>query len=165
MPKLNKKIAKEVEESQAMSGGFLLDEGRYAARLRKVTEEPGDEYPYWVWEFDGIHDESGASHPGRQWNNTSLSPKSRGFMKATFEAFGYSADSDTDEMIGEWVVLYIGQERQTQGRNAGQLRNYVIRLAEFDPDEWDFDPNEVPKSEDKEPAAAGAGAKGGGDDF
>lgn len=162
MPKLDKKVAKEVEDSEAMSGSFLLDSGRYAARLRKVTEMPGEEYPYWDWEFDAIHDEKGTRHPGRQWNRTSLSPKSRGFLKATFEAFGYSADSDTDEMIGEWVVLYLEQEAQTQGKNVGKMRNFVARLAPFDPDEWDFDPEEVPASKDLAGASAGGG---GGDDF
>ncbi|HEU5046110.1 MAG TPA: hypothetical protein VFT75_18465 [Nocardioidaceae bacterium] len=159
MPKLPGKVAKEVENAEAMSGGFLLPAGRYAARLRSVTEREGDEHPYWVWEFEALHDESGTRHPGRQWNNTSLSPKSRGFLKATFEAFGYSADSDTDEMIGEWVVLYLGQETQSQGKNAGQQRNVVQRLAEFDADEWDFDPDDVGTAE---PAGA---SSGGGDKF
>lgn len=159
MPKLDKKQALAVEGSEAMGGGFLLEPGRYAARLAKVEERPGNEYPYWVWEFDQIHDEKGNRQAGRQWNQTSLSPKSAGFLKATFEAFGYSADSDTDEMVGEWVVLHIDQEIQSQGKNVGKPRNVVSRLAEFDPDEWDFDPNAV-----KPPTASGS-ADGGGDDF
>ncbi len=145
-----------------MSGGFLLEDGRYAARLRSVTEKPGDEFPYWVWEFEAIHDDQGVKHPGRQWNNTSLSPKSAGFLKATFEAFGYSVDSDTDEMVGEWVVLYIGHETQTQGKNAGQIRNTIDRLAEFEADEWDFDPDNVAASTTAEGGAEGGG---GGDNF
>lgn len=162
MPKLTKKQAQEVEKAEAMGGGFLLEPGRYAARLRSVTVRDGEEFPYWIWEFEAIHNEDGDPKPGRQWNNTSLSPKSRGFMKATFEAFGYSADSDTDEMIGEWVVLYIDQETQTQGKNAGRQRNTVTRLAEFDPDEWDFDPEEVPATSSGNGGGDGGGS---GDDF
>jgi hypothetical protein len=163
MPKLDKKVAKEVESSEAMTGSFLLPEGRYAGRLMKVEEKPGEEYPYWDWQFDAIHDEEGVKHPGRQWNRTSLSPKSRGFLKATFAAFGYSPDSDTDEMLGEWVVLYLEQEKQTKGQNAGKMRNVVARLAPFDPDEWDFDPEAVPAS--KERNGEPTGGDGGGDDF
>lgn len=139
MPKLNKNAAKQVDKADAASGSFLLPEGRYAAQLKQVDEKDGKEYPYWVWEFHNLHDEEGVKRPGKQWNNTSLSPKSAGFLKATFEAFGYTSDSDTDEMLGEWVVLYLVQETIAQGQRAGQLRNSVQSLAEFNPDEWDFD--------------------------
>lgn len=166
MPKLDAKKAKAVEESEAMGGGFLLPDGRYAARLKKVTEVPpsGDKvYPYWDWEFDALHNEAGEKQAGRQWNRTSLSPKSAGFLKATFEAFGYTSDSDTDEMLGDWVVLYLSQETQTQGKNVGKLRNNVDRLAPFDPDEWEFDPEAVPESRDEPSGDGGGGAAG--DDF
>lgn len=158
MPKLDAKNAKAVEAADA-AGSFLMPAGRYAAQLRSVKEEAGDEFPYWVWEFENLHDEDGVRHPGRQWNNTSLSPKSRGFMKAVFEAFGYEANSDTDEMIGEWVVLYVEQETQQKGKNAGKLRNNVARLAPFDEAEWDFDPEAAASSF----AASGGGEEG--DDF
>ena len=144
MPKLAKKAAAEVEKADAASGSYLLPEGRYAAQLKSVTEKNGDQFPYWVWEFHNLHDPEGTKRPGKMWNNTSLSPKSVGFLKASFEAFGYTADSDTDEMIGEWVVLYLVQEpRSPKGPRAGQLRNNVQSLSEFDASEWDFDPDEV----------------------
>lgn len=160
MPKLTKKVAAEVEKSEAMGGSFLLPDGRYALRLGKVEERPGTEHPQWSWEFDAIVDEDGDRKPGRLWHNTSLSPKSRGFLKATFEAFGYSPDSDTDEMIGEWVVGYVSQSKQLVGKNAGQMRNNIDRLAPFDADDWDFNPDEIPVK----PATDGAGG-GDGDDF
>lgn len=152
MPKLTKQVAKSVDQAEAASGSFLLPEGRYAAQLKDVSQKDGKEYPYWVWTFENLHDSEGAKKPGRQWNNTSLSPKSLGFLKDTFEAFGYTADSDTDEMIGEWVVLYLVQETVSQGPRAGQLRNSVQSLSEFDPDEWDFDPEEAATT-----AASGSG--------
>ncbi|WIC89800.1 hypothetical protein SEA_SAPO_29 [Gordonia phage Sapo] len=152
MPKLTKKVASQVDKAEAASGSFLLPEGRYAAQLRGVVQKDGNEYPYWVWEFENLHDEEGGKKPGRQWNNTSLSPKSLGFLKATFEAFGYTSDSDTDELVGEWVVLYLVQEPIGKGPKAGQLRNSVQSLSEFNPDEWDFDPEDVASSKEDEPA-------------
>lgn len=139
MPKLAKKTAEQVEKATAAGGGYLLEEGRYAARLAQVTEKDGDQFPYWVWEFQDLHDEDGKKVPGKMWNNTSLSPKSLGFLKATFEAFGYTSDSDTEEMVGEWVVLYLVQEPIARGPKAGQLRNSVQSLHEFEPADWDFD--------------------------
>jgi hypothetical protein len=156
VPKLEKKIAKSVDEAEAASGSYLLPEGRYAAQLLKVDEKEGQEYPYWTWEYGNLHDKAGEAKPGRQWNNTSLSPKSFGFLKATFEAFGYTTDSDTEEMIGEWVVLYLVQEPINKGPRTGQLRNAVQSVFEFDPDEFDFDPS----SFTAEKAKAAAGAKG-----
>lgn len=144
MPKLNKQQAKAVQNTApATAGGYMLDDGLYAAQLLKVEEKEGNEYPYWSWEFGNIHDKEGARKGGRQWNNTSLSPKSEAFLAQSFEAFGYTADSDTDEMIGEWVVLSIGSEIQKKGAKAGQRRNVVLGLLEFKPDKWDFDPEEA----------------------
>lgn len=141
MPKLPAKVAKEVAAAEAAgSGSYLLPEGRYAARLAKVDEKSGEQFPYWVWEFQDIHNDEGTKVPGKMWNNTSLSPKARGFLKATFDAFGYTSDSDTDELIGEWVVLHLVQEPIAKGPKAGQLRNSVTSLAEFVPEDWDFDP-------------------------
>lgn len=171
MPKLSEQQAAKVQESEALQGGFLLDPGRYAARLRACEEQapkPGKEYPYWIWEFEGLHDEAGKQYPGRQWYNSSLSPDSAGFLKAIFEAFGYTADSDTDELLGEWVVLYLEVGTQQEGKNAGKRKNEITRFAEFDAAEWEFDPSTVTvREKGAGRATAGASANGGGakDDF
>lgn len=169
MPKLTEAQAEKVQASEAVQGGFLLDPGRYAARLRACETKPpgeGKEHEQWEWQFEALHDEAGKQKPGRQWHYTSLSPDAAGFLKAVFEAFGYTADSDTDELLGEWVVLYLDQEIQQKGKNAGKMRNVISRFAEFDPDEWDFDTSAVVV---KERVATGvaAGSNGGGakDDF
>lgn len=177
MPKLDKSQAKAVESAEKMEGGsFLLEPGRYAARLRSVVEEDEKHFkdrqanasetifPYWEIQFDGIHDEDGHQRPGRQFRNMSLSPKAAGFLKGFFEAFGYTPDSDTDEMLGEWCVIYVSQEPQAQGKNAGTMRNQIDRFAEFDPAEWDFDPAAVPTKADSGGFAA-EGKKASGDDF
>lgn len=157
MPKLAAKAAKEVDKVEAASGSFLLPEGRYAAQLIRVEEKEGQEYPYWIWQFGNLHNSASEMVPGKQWNNTSLSPKSYPFLKATFEAFGYTTDSDTDEMIGEWVVLYLIQEPIGKGPKAGQLRNAVQSLSEFVPDQWDFEPGDF--------SPADAESKGGKEEY
>lgn len=146
MPKLTKTAAKQVESSEAATGFALLPEGRYAAQLRSVVQKEGKVAPYWVWEFHNLHDEEGNRHTGRQWNNTSLSPNSAGFLKATFEAFGYTTDSDTDEMIGEWVVLYVAKSVIASGEKAGQPKNEVRQVLPFTPEDWPFDPADTAKS-------------------
>ena len=154
MPKLSAKVAKQVENAEAATGFALLEEGRYAAQLRSVSQKDGKEYPYWVWEFHNLHNEDGQKQPGRQWNNTSLSPKAIGFLKSTFEAFGYTTDSDTDEMIGEWIVLYIAKTAIPSGPKAGQPTNEVRQVLPFAPEDWPFDPE-----------TAGTGATGEDDVF
>ena len=145
MPKLPKKDAQETAATDAWtSGPRLLPEGRYAARLQKVTEREGREYPQWSWWFTQLHDVEGNTYPGTQFLNTSLSPKARGGLRQAFDALGYTPDSDTDEMIGEWAVLYVTQEVAQQGQRAGQTTNRVSSVSPFDETEWDFDPATVP---------------------
>ncbi len=171
MPKLDKKVATEVENTApASAGGLLLEEGLYAAQLIKVTEHEGEEFDYWEWEFGNLHDENGTRRGGRQWNNTSLSPKSRMFLAQTFEAFGYTPDSDTDEMLAEWVVLSVVQEIRTKGKTAGKTVNSVNGLLAFNPEKWAFDPEEAAAAFAEEQAkrakggAAAAGGKGAASD-
>lgn len=162
MPKLNKKEAQETAKTEAWgTGPRLLPEGRYAGRLMSVTEsdQPGPSgYNQWSWRFTHLHDVEGNDLGGTQFLNTSLSPKARGGLKQAFDAFGYTTDSDTDEMLGEWAVLYITQGVAQQGKRAGQTVNSVNSIAEFVPDEWDFDPDAV---EADKPRGDGGSERGG----
>ena len=153
MPKLKSTIAKKVEKAEAATGSFLLPEGRYAARLVEVQEKQGPKGPYWVWVLADIHDEDGNAQPGRQWHNTSLSDAAFGFLKAVFNAFGYTPDSNTDEMIGEWVTLHLVQEQIAMGKRAGEMTNRIRDLFEFDGSNFNFDPADLP--EVKRPNASG----------
>ena len=138
MPKLPKKTQDSVEKAEEWGeSSYLLDEGRYAAQLQGVESREGAKGEYWSWVYTNLHDQEGTPHPGRQWDNTSLSQPGR--LKQVFNAFGYSTDSDTDEMIGEWVTLVVRQEVAQAGKRAGQLVNRVSSIAEFDPAEFDFD--------------------------
>ncbi len=161
MPKLNAKQAKQVASTDAWEAGtgrVLLDEGRYAAQLFKVTERDGREHPLWSWRFVNVHNQDG-DLMGRTnlFHSTSLSPKAYGGLKQTFDAFGYTTDSDTDEIIGEWVVLYVRQEIQEQGQNAGQRVNRVASVSPFDPDDWPFDIDSVPEYTEQKRGGSSAG--------
>lgn len=157
MPKLNKQQQERTEAAE--STGFLLPEGRYLARLAKdVTEGSGQAGPKWDWEFDSLRDEDGKRWPGRQWVTTSLSEKSAWKMKEVFEAFGYDLSSDTSEMVGEWVVLHVGQQVAQQGKRKGETVNFVRTVAAYDPDadgEWP----------DQGGPENGGAANGGDDNF
>lgn len=169
IPKLSSKQAAAVEAATAASGNLLLEEGYYAVQLRSCEEREGTEYPYWVWEVHNIHDEDGALHPGRLWDNTSTSPKSTGFMKAVFEAFGYTSDTDTDEIVedGAWAQVYVTQVIQPTGKNVGQKRNEVQSWSEFVESDYEGAPYpDVKVDVSKSSSAGGAGAKKGrGADF
>lgn len=154
MPKLDSKTASSVEETEATHGGDFepLAPGKYLARLVDVeVRDEKNKYDALQWsaEFDNIHtfDESGPGEkqPGRQWLNltlpTTAKPHSaytngpekwekyqnmlRGRLAAFFEAFGFTPDSDTDEMTGEWAVITVGVETAQQGSRAGKQVNRV----------------------------------------
>ena len=145
MPKLKKNVADKVAAAEAATGGFLLPEGRYAARLEEVQVKEGAKGTYWAWVLTDLHDTEGDAHPGKQWHNTSLTEAAFGFLKATFEAFGYTTDSDTDEMIGEWVTIHLVQEQIARGPKAGEMTNRIRSILPFNEDEFDFDPAELPE--------------------
>lgn len=166
MPKLNKKLQAEAAKAEAWKGEGrrLLPEGRYAGRLAKVTEyQKSQGYDTWGWQFRHLHGEDGVEIRGQQTSFTSLSPKAAGNLRAHYEALGYSLDSDTDEMIGEWAVLFIVQETAERGKRAGQLVNNVAGISEFDPDDWDFNPEDIPADKDEDDS--GAAGSGGDDEF
>lgn len=137
--KLPNRIAKKVQQAEAATGFTPLEEGRYAAQLSKVTEGEGGKGPYWQWEFTNIHDSDGDTHPGRLWNTTSLSERSFPFLKAVFDAFGVTTDTDTDDLIGDWAVLYVVKEVVATGPSAGQIRNRVRQVLPFNEEDWPFD--------------------------
>ena len=165
MPKLAAKDRKKVEKAEALGDGDfpLIPPGKYIAELTGVearTSAAGN--PMWVAEFSEITGPDGETFPGRQWYNLNLPttptppdgyvPKGRekdpvkawesyqnmcsGRIKGFFEAFGYSADSDTDEMIGERCVITIGERVINQGPKAGQKANQVNGVAALDSVPW-----------------------------
>lgn len=122
MPKLAKDKAKKVAENEG-SGFEALPEAIYPVRLTGVTVGEGDKGPYWTWELEVDGD---PDYDGRKlWCTTSLSDAADWKLKEVFEAFGYTTDSDTDEMIGEKCKASVSQRVITKGARAGQTGNNV----------------------------------------
>lgn len=159
MPKLAAKVRKRVEKATASSGEYEpLKPGKYVATLSAVeAKNSAAGNPLWVAEFEDIHNLDGERQPGRQWYNLNLpvdnmpenyrpknskkSPEEAwesyqdlclSRLKGFFEAFGYSEDSDTDEMIGERCVLQIGVRTIQNGARAGEQTNSVNGVAPLD---------------------------------
>lgn len=170
MPKLDSKTASSVEETEPTHGGDFepLAPGKYLARLNAVeVRDEKNKYGALQWsaEFDNMHElETGDKAPGRQWLSLTLpsgakppaaytsGPEKwekyqnmlRGRLAAFFAAFGYTADSDTDEMVGEWAVITLSVKTAQQGKKAGKQVNEVEDI-EVVPEDV-----EVPESEDED---------------
>ena len=159
MPKLAAKTRKKVEKAEAVKGGFdALPPGKYVAELSEVeatTSSAGN--PMWKVQFNEVHNLDGERMPGRQFYNLMLpqdkmpedyTPKNskkspeeawadyqrlcEGRLKQFFEAFGFTVDSDTDEMIGERCVLIIGVRTIQSGNRKGEKGNDVNGIEPFD---------------------------------
>lgn len=124
MPKLNKETAKKV--GQANSDFEVLPPDTYEARLREVATKEGEKAPYWRWEFEIPE---GLPFAGRRlWVNTSLSEKAAFKLNEAFTAFGVAADTDTDELIGQSVLLSVSQAPISGGARMGELGNNVDKM-------------------------------------
>lgn len=139
MPKLNKQQAKKVGDAEG--NDFLLDEGFYVATLLDVSDgHQGPSGEYWRWEFGslcwwdpetGEYDEDD-SKPGKQWLNTSLSDAAAWKLNETFLAFGVDPGTDTDELVGEKVRLFISQRVIEKGKRQGELGNSIDSVHPLD---------------------------------
>lgn len=147
MPKLAAKDRKKVEKADAVTGDFQpLTPGKYVATLSNVeAKSSAAGNPVWNAEFTDITSLDGDKQPGRQWYNLNLPTTDdppegytkgaekwatyqrmcAGRLKAFFEAFGYTVDSDTDEMIGDQCILQLGIQTIQKGPRAGQKTNSV----------------------------------------
>lgn len=161
MPKLEKKLAKQVEKTAPTHGFALLTPGKYFGTLAAVTVETDrNDTTVWACEFKDLFQvESREPASGRQWLRIShpnddvpegKDPKkwataqelNAGRLAAFFEAFGYTPDSDTDEMIGEKAILTIGIRTIQQGARTGEKVNDVKDIEAIPEDE------EAPEAED-----------------
>lgn len=152
MPKLPSKIAKQAENADPVGSFEPLAPGKYLVRLGAVEAVANNNgSAAWSAEFDRVYNLKGDRQPGRQWyrlnlpvgevgdpapswyNNgqakwDSYQRMSQGRLRTFFEAFGYTTDSDTDEMLGEWAVASISQRTIQAGARAGQQANQVDGL-------------------------------------
>lgn len=144
MPKLDKKTAKTVDDTEPGGEFPLMDEGTVLGRLVKVTvsdQEGPSGFKYWTWEFDcfdvneGLPDEDSA-RIGKVWPTTSLSPAAAFKMSEMFHAFDVPADTDTDLLCGQVIKLLISHSVAEKGKRKGQTQaqadNYLPLGDEFD---------------------------------
>jgi hypothetical protein len=134
MPKLNKAMAKKVEDAEESDGFAPVPEGLYAVQLTEVTVGEGPKGPYWTWIYEIPADaEVGAGK--RLWNTTSLSENAMGMpggFKRTFAAFGVDTTTDTDELCGEQIIAQLEVVTQEKGKNAGRKINQIVQLFPLD---------------------------------
>ncbi len=130
MPKLGDEQTKAVNEAESTGGG-LIEDGVYEMVLMNVEEKPGSEYPYWNWTFV-FPEDAPRYKKWRAWEKTSLSPASAWRLKAAFEAFGVTPDTDTDELVGRRCLVQIGSETAQAGAKKGDLVNVVKALLPLD---------------------------------
>ena len=133
MPKLNKANASKAEDAAGDWGSrAIIDPGVYLARLDEVEVKDGNKGPYWRWEFT-VTDPSAPRI--KLWHNTSLSENAIGNLGKTFEGFGVSTDTDTDDMLGMEVWVQVGirtiQSGAREGERANELQE-VLRPVEYD---------------------------------
>ena len=134
MPKLSKEKAQRVADNES-TGFEALPEGPYKVKLVEVTTGEGQAGPYWTWKLEVVS----GDHKGRfLWNTTSLSDNADWKLKEAFEAFGYTTDSDTDEIVGEECVAVVSQRIIERGARAGQTGNNVDSLRALDDDDESF---------------------------
>lgn len=169
------------------TGGFqLLPTGRYRARLFDVEAKTaqGSGNPYWSIQFTDIRDFEGEQYPGRQFytlmlpqgpkppkdfkgydgNNKPLAEQwksvqdgRKGKLAGFFAAFGFTADSDTDEMLGEECVISVGRRKDNRpdAVDPELMQNFIRGLLTLEecgltPEDAEDDEDEYEDEEDDE---------------
>lgn len=136
MPRLSSDTQDRAEQAQAWGHeptGVLLDEGWYVASLREV-QDIGGENGRWDWIFGDFRDydpetqEPGRTRAGRGFWTTTDTPDSVGKLKATFEAFDATLDTNTDDLLGEDVLVYMVQQVAKQGKRKGEVVNSMAAI-------------------------------------
>lgn len=178
MPKLSSAAVKMVDSAEARheSGGSFepLAPGRYLAKLAEVTTADPNKHGAVVWnaEFQNLISlETEAPAPGRQWLRLTLpsDPKKGipatyangpekwekyqamllGLLKGFFESFGYTSDSDTDELLGEYAVIELGIRTIQSGAREGEKTNEVKGIYPV-PEDLDLEALGVSSASDEE---------------
>lgn len=178
MPKLSAAVAKAVDSAEAVHGGGgdfePHPDGKYLARLADVSvrdETNKHGAAQWSAEFQNLVSlDTQESAAGRQWLELTMPlPKNKvpasydkdadkwakyqdmvqGRLKAFFEAFGYTVDSDTDELLNEYAIITLTTYTVQTGPNEGKRRNRVADI-EAVPEDFDWEAHGVTSAEGEE---------------
>lgn len=173
------KKAEQATANHGSTGSFeLLPRGKYYATLTAVTEQENNfNEEEWSAEFSElVHIATGKAYSGRQWLRLAMpqdpdavpddyEPRDKkkskaeawaalqedryARLKAFFESLGYTADSDTDEMVEDEAkgILNVGVRTINSGARKGEKVNAVYGIEPV-PD--DFDPESLESDEDSD---------------
>lgn len=149
MPKLLPAKAAEVRkagEASGTSGKFvLLPEGKWKVKLVDVeskTSSKGD--PMWVWSYKAVEFLEGDGVPKNDKGETiDFSDRELKYytvikdttlwdLDRVFGAFDADADTDTDELIGDEIIVAVDQQIITGGKSKGQMGNNVTDFFTLD---------------------------------
>ncbi len=150
--RLSKTKAKAVKAAPDAEVPELLPDGVYRAQLVEVAAKTGKTSgePYWAWKFKLAEKGWPTQHI---WENASLAGTADFKMKQIFTAFGVDPYTDTDELIGDYVLLKITHGTQQQGANAGSERNEIAAVLPLDDDAEeaeDDDEDDAEEDDDEE---------------
>jgi hypothetical protein len=149
VPKLNSTKAAEVKKAGEEGSKFvLLPVGKYRVKLTDVDsttarpKPPAREgNPMWIWKFEVVEyldftslegtpeerKEQADSFVGKeQWYRTVIQDNTLWDLDRVFGAFDAEPDTDTDELVGDEIVVMIDQAVIGQGRRKGQMGNEII---------------------------------------
>lgn len=147
IPKLSKALAEKVDEAE--SGNFEpVPEGIYRAVLEdEVESKESDKGIYWKWVFKIT--EEGEGKGRKMFLNTSLNEVAHWKLKEVFTAFGESTDTDTDDLIGREVKLYLVQKIAEAGTRKGDLVNEIKQVLPVNQATVDAKPGSTSKPKSK----------------
>lgn len=151
MPQLNASKAAEVKAaglSSTTSGKFvLLPEGKWRVKLTDVSSENSRKgSPMWKWTFlavaylegDGVaknKDGEVIDFSERELRYyTTIQDNTLWDLDRVFAAFEAEPDIDTDELIGDEIIVVLDQDMITGGKSKGQLGNNITDFFRLDTD-------------------------------
>lgn len=144
MPKLNPTKAAEVKKAGEEGSKFtLLPIGFFVVKLTDVEgTESAKGKPMWVWKFETREYLSGQplvdgkemNPVGKEvWYRTVIQENTLWDLDRVFAAFDAEPDTDTDELVGDEIVVMIDQSVITGGKSKGKMGNEItefLTLAE-----------------------------------
>lgn len=108
-----------------------LEDGVYVLSFEEDVEvKVGPKGTYWAWKFVANQEDN----PGMTrtkvtlFHNTSLSEKAAFKLHETYAAFGVSARTDTEDLVGQKVRGKVIQQVIEQGKRAGEIGNSLDEL-------------------------------------
>lgn len=103
-----------------------IEDGVYVGLFDEDVEvKVGPAGPYWLWKFLVLEEDN----PGLTrkkvtlYHRTSLSKKATFKLHETFAAFGVSANTDTEDLVGQKIRVHVVQKVAEQGKYEGEIVN------------------------------------------